>query len=489
MKKILFKILSILIIVFCIYSFIFTTPIFTNDELWNFQNLFKFHNGYVLYEDINAITPPIFYYLGYIVLSIFSFTIVGFRVYNLITYGAFIFTIAKIFKALKVSDKLIPVYLSIILLFLTQNIIAGANYTVLAVLFFMIGMYLYISKKSNNWLQGLLIFLCIFTKQNVGFFYTLTVLIYELIINKKFDFKYIKNQFIKFFTFLVPTSAIFLHLYLSGSLKGFFNYCIGSLFEFGNSNFVFTVPPYLLIIVFINILLYILTRVLKCKFENSIDNDFFKNTTTLFVFLLGVIPITYPILNSTHFLYVIPFALIMIFYFLDALMLKELFDGENLKYIINLIVFAIILLITIRNFTILIINKENYHYYNDTSSPYNLLYIENNLYLKNEEIKKFIIEQENLGNRVKILSYEAALPMIELKNSNGKYDMFLSGNLGYDGINKSINEIENCKNTIYLIVTNEEDMFYQEPLSVRNYIIENLNYIGTICNYSIYSTN
>ena len=224
MKKILFKILSILIIVFCIYSFIFTTPIFTNDELWNFQNLFKFHNGYVLYEDINAITPPIFYYLGYIVLSIFSFTIIGFRVYNLITYGAFIFTIVKIFKALKVSDKLIPVYLSIILLFLTQNIIAGANYTVLAVLFFMIGMYLYISKKSNNWLQGLLIFLCIFTKQNVGFFYTLTVLIYELIINKKFDFKYIKNQFIKFFTFLVPASAIFLHLYLSGSLKGFFNF-------------------------------------------------------------------------------------------------------------------------------------------------------------------------------------------------------------------------------------------------------------------------
>ncbi len=489
MKKILFKILPILIIILCIYSFIFATPIFTNDELWNFQNLFKLYNGYTLYEDINAITPPIFFYLGYIILSIFSFTIVGFRVYNLLIYSALIFTIIKIFKVLKVSNKLIPLYLIIIILFLTQNIIAGANYTILAVLFLMIGMYLYISKKSNNFLQGLLIFLCIFTKQNVGFFYTLTILIYELIDNKKFDFTYIKNQFIKFFIFLVPTIIIFLHLYFSGSLKGFFSYCIGSLFEFGNSNFVFTVPPNLLIIIFTGILIYILVRMLRKNIENNIDKDFFKNITTLFIFLIGAIPITYPILNSTHFLYLIPFSLIILFYFLDTLMFKELFDNKNLKYIINLIVYSIILLIAIRNFTILVINKETYHYYDDNSSPYCFLYIQDELYLKNEEIKKFILDQENVGNSVKILSYDAALPMVELRHSNGKYDMFLSGNLGYNGINTSINEIKQSKNTIYLIMTNEKDIFYQEPLSVRNYIIQNLNCIGTICNYSIYKTD
>lgn len=486
MKKILFKILSISIIALCIYSFIFTTPIFTNDELWNFQQIFKLHNGYILYKDINAITPPIFYYLGYIVLSIFSFTIVGFRIYNLLIYLAFILTIVKIFKKLNVCTALIPIYLSLILLFLTQNIIAGSNYTSLAVLFFMIGMYLYIARKSNNILQGLLIFLCIFTKQNIGLFYALTIIIYELVNNKKFNMHYIKNQFIKFFIFLIPTLITFLHLYVSGNFNGFFNYCIGGLFEFGNSNFVFTVPPYLIMIIFTSIIVYALTRILKSKNINFIDNIFFDNINILFIFLIGILPLTYPILNSTHFLYVIPFALILLFYFLDTLILKELFSNESSKKII-VIFYLILLIITIRNFSILAINKNNYHYYNDTSSPYRFLYIENDLYLQNEEIKKFILEQENIGNSVKILSYGAALPMIELRKSNGKYDMFLSGNLGYNGINVSINEIKNSKNTIYLIMKNDEDTFYQEPFIVRNYIINNLNYLGTICNYSIYS--
>lgn len=488
MKKILFTILSILIIILCIYSFIFTTPIFTNDELWNFQQLFKLHNGYTLYEDINAITPPVFYYLGYIILSIFSFTIVGFRIYNLLIYLALIFTIIKIFKNLNVCTNLIPIYLALIILFLTQNIIAGANYTVLAILFFMIGMYLYIAKKSNNILQGLLIFLCIFTKQNIGLFYTLTILIYELISNKKFDTHYIKNQFIKFFIFLVPTSITFGYLYISGSFYGFFNYCMGGLFEFGNSNFVFTVPLYLLMIILISIIVYLLTRILKNRNLDTIDKKFFDNINILFIFLIGIIPVTYPIFNSTHFIYIIPFSLILIFYFLDTLILKELFNNENSKKFI-IIFNLLILIITIRNFSILDMNKENYYYYKDISTPYCFLYIQNRLYFQNEEIKDFILNQEKHGNSVKILSYDAALPMIELKKSNGKYDMFLSGNLGYDGITTSINEIKNSKNTIYLIMTNEKDTFYQEPLSVRNYIINNLNYKGTICHYSIYESN
>lgn len=485
MKKIFFKTLYLLIIILCIYSFIFTTPIFTNDELWNFQHLYKIHNGYTLYDDANAITPPVFYYLGYVILSVFSFTMVGFRIYNLLIYGTLLFTIAKIFKALNISKKLLPVYLSIILLFLTQNVIAGANYTVLAILFFMLGMYLYISKKSNNLLQGLLIFLCIFSKQNIGLLYTITVLIYELVDNKKLNLKYIKNQFIKFFIFLIPTVATILHLYFLGNLNEFLNYCIGSLFEFGNSNFIFTVPLYFLVIILASILIYILIKIQKSKFEKSVDNTFFGNMNILFIFLIGILPSTYPIFNSTHFIYIIPFALIIIFYFLDVIMFNELFD--NVK-ILNMIACLIILLITIRNFTILFINKGNYHYYNNLG-PYNFLYIDEKLYSKKEQLKEFILDQKELGNSVIILSYDAALTMIELKDSNGKYDMFLSGNLGYNGVENSINEIKESKDTLYLIVTNEEDLFYQEPLEVRNYILENLNFKGTISNYSIYSNN
>ncbi len=488
MKKILFKILSILTIILCIGSFIFTKPIFTNDELWNFQHLFKLHNGYILYEDINAITTPIFYYLGYIVLSIFSFTMVGFRIYNLLIYIALILTITQIFKKLNVCTKLIPAYISLIILLLVPNILAGANYTLLSVLFFTIGMYLYIAKKSNNIIQGLLIYFCIFTKQNVGLFYTLTVLIYELINNKKLDIQYIKNQFIKFFVFLFPSLATLLYLYITGSFNGFLNYCIGGLFEFGNYNFLFIVPFNYIIIVFTSIIIYLLAIILKHRNIKVNDANFYDNINILFIFTLGILPVTYPIFNSTHFLYVVPFSLILLFYFLDALLFKELFDINKLNNIIFLF-YLILLIITIRNFSELFINKNHYHFYNDTSTPYSFLYIDNELYLQNEQIKDFILKEEKLGKTVKILAYDAALPMIELKKSNGKYDLFFTGNLGYNGINTSIEEIAESKNTLYLIFVNEEKTFDQEPLKARNYITDNLNYKGKICNYSIYESN
>ncbi len=399
-----------------------------------------------------------------------------------------IFTIFKILKKLNISNNLIPIYLTFILLFLTQNIVAGANYTILAILFFMIGMYLYISKKSNNILQGLLIYLSIFTKQNIGIFYALCVLIYELINNKKLNFEYIKNQFIKFFVFLIPTSITLLHLYLVGNLNGFLNYCIGGMLEF-TSNLVFIVPAYLFIIVLIAIILFIIVKILKKQLENIIDEHFFDNMNILFIFLIGSLSVTYPIFNGSHILYVIPFALIIIFYFLDTLLFKELFNTINTKIIVNLISCLIILLICIRNFTILAINKENYHYYNDVSTPYCYLYIPKKLYIKFENVKNFILEEEKNGKSVKILAYDAALPMIELKKSNGKYDLFFAGNLGYNGINNSIEEIKNSKNTLYLLFTDESEIFDQEPLIVRNYIIENLNYKGTICHYSIYESN
>ena len=51
-------------------------------------------------------------------------------------------------------------------------------------IFILIGINLYITKKSTNLKQGILIFLIFFTKQNTGIFYALSILIYELLNNK-----------------------------------------------------------------------------------------------------------------------------------------------------------------------------------------------------------------------------------------------------------------------------------------------------------------
>ena len=89
-------------------------------------------------------------------------------------------------------------------------------------------------------------------------------------------------------------------------------------------------------------------------------------------------------------------------------------------------------------------------------------------------------------NSALIISSDSALTMISLNQNNGDFDLVFNGNLGYNGINSLINKIKNSENTEFLIYTNKEDMFWQEPLEIREYIIKNLTKIGEICNYSIY---
>lgn len=76
--------------------------------------------------------------------------------------------------------------------------------------------------------------------------------------------------------------------------------------------------------------------------------------------------------------------------------------------------------------------------------------------------------------------------MIELKQSHGVYDLLFNGNLGYNGKNKIKTDILNCENTEFLVVTNEDDLFIQEPPEIRKFILDNLEFKGYISNYSIY---
>ena len=61
------------------------------------------------------------------------------------------------------------------------------------------------------------------------------------------------------------------------------------------------------------------------------------------------------------------------------------------------------------------------------------------------------------------------------------------GNFGKNGESGVIENIKNLKSgTQILIFTSEEDMFWQESKTIRKYIIDNLNKIGELENYTIY---
>ena len=77
--------------------------------------------------------------------------------------------------------------------------------------------------------------------------------------------------------------------------------------------------------------------------------------------------------------------------------------------------------------------------------------------------------------------------MINLNKNNGIFDLAFLGNLGIEGENKLINEIEQLDNTLILIQKDEEKVFWQESKKVREYILKKYEKIGEIQEYSIYN--
>ena len=51
---------------FLVFAFIYLILVVSNDELWNFQNIYKMINGYTIYNDSNVIITPIFFYLNHV---------------------------------------------------------------------------------------------------------------------------------------------------------------------------------------------------------------------------------------------------------------------------------------------------------------------------------------------------------------------------------------------------------------------------------------
>lgn len=478
-------IITFLLIIISIMM-IFLVAITASDELWNFQNTYKMFNGLTIYNDSNVIVTPLFFYIGNMFFKIFSANILIFRIYNLIIYFLLFYTLFKILKNLKVCKNLNLLYIIITFLLMFQIIPAGANYNTLAILFSLIGINLYASKKSNNILQGFIAFLVFFTKQNIGIFYIISVLIYELYIDK-LSKKYIINQFKKLFIFLIPTSILLLKLYFDNNLFSFLNYCFGGLLEFGKSNITFYTSLYYLLIPITTIVLYIITMCFRNTLFKNFENDFFENLTLLFVFAITNTLIIFPIINTAHILFTFAFHLLFIFYYFDNLIFNDFFSSINYKVKINYFSISILIIVLLTILSNFMVDHKLSKFYKNSESPFNLIFIEKENIEKMEALEKYIQEKNDNNIDVIIVSYDSAFPMIELKQSHGAYDLLFNGNLGYKGKEKLKEDILSRENTEFLVVADKKDLFAQEPPEIREFIINNLDFKGTICNYSIYS--
>lgn len=449
------------------------------DDLWNFSNIYKMVNGFKIYRDINVIVTPLFFYLGEILFKILGSNFLTLKIYNILIFVILYILIYLILNEMKISRRNKIIYVILIYFLTYNNIIAGANYTMLAFVFFLLGVLLILKDRPSYW-QGIIIFLILMTKQNIGIYYFLAYIAYIILQNK--DIKMSLKIIIKPVLILLLISCIYIgYLLLDNNLYNFINMTILGITEFGSKNFAFDNAIFrfslVTIILLFSIWLYKYNLV-KLEKEDS------KKIKELLCFSVMCIPIAYPIINSYHtivasILPIITFIIICDKSFIEQITNKKIFITIKNVFIILFTVF-IGLFCALMSFSY--INKQiKYDYF----KVYYGAVITDELKENVNEIIKYIQDMEKGGKQVKIVSYYSNLYMNVLNRNNGIMDLPFYGNMGKDGENKLINKINKFKNTNVLILKDGEDLI-QESLKVRNYIKDNYEKIGEIEMFEIY---
>ncbi len=450
---------------------IFQIPLAAGDEIWNFQNIYKMVNGYQIYTDANVIITPIFFWIGFVLFKGFGANIFIFRLFDIFVYTIVAFLVYQILKQLKIEKTKAILYTLIFHYFSYDLVTGGASYNTLAVLFVLIGTYYSLKEMASNKfiiLNGILMYLIFFTKQNIGAYYVMATILVQIIIegkNKKVIFNILKQLGIAF-VLSMGTLGI---LYIQGIFWDFINIAFLGIREFGSQNSI--LDP----ICMAHMLICMITVISAIILRKHVTKEEGKNIKILLAIGIPMLLIIYPIVNVAHTMLAMEVLLILLLY-LTHLMLNQFLSQKIVKSVtiilsVSLIALCISPLSRILTYEWVI---KDYHH------PYYGLSVSTPMLEHIEKVNEYINNHEG---KVIMLSDKAAIYNIPEKRNNGKMDLVFLGNLGYHGEEKLIEEISHMKNTQILMY---EPLFWQESEKMLNYLKEHYEVVGKIESYDIY---
>lgn len=472
MKKIEKKeILLILGIAISASIMVFQIPLAAGDEIWNFQNIYKMVNGYQIYTDANVIITPIFFWIGFWLFKIFGANILIFRIFDILVYTILVFCVYQILKRLNIEKTKAIIYTLIFHYFSYELVTGGASYNTLAVLFVLIGTYFSLKEMTSNQfciLNGILMYVIFFTKQNIGAYYVLASIIIQIIINgknRKTIFNITKQLAIAF-VLSMGTLGI---LYAQGVFWDFINIAFLGIREFGVKNSI--IDP----ICIAHMLICMITIICAVILRKHVSKEENKNIKILLGMGIPMLLISYPIVNIAHTMLAMAILLILLLY-MTHLMIRQFLSDKMVKGVTIILIISLIALCISPLSRIL-----KYEWaVKDYKHPYYGLSVSTQMLEHIEKVNEYINTHEG---KVIMLSDKAAIYNIPEKRNNGKMDLVFLGNLGYKGEEKLIEEVSNMKNTQILMY---EPLFWQESEKLLNYLKEHYEVVGKIESYDIY---
>lgn len=399
------------------------------DEVWSYGFSNNLYKGLVPYKDFNMVITLFQPFLYSLPMYLFGNSLL---VYHL--FHTFIITMFFI-----ITYKLIDKKVFIILpFFIFPMNISFPNYNFLLLFLFVLVIYLEKNSRSD-YLIGFILGLLFLTKQSVGLSLFLVT------------FYYIKSRkFLKRLVgFIGPILIFLIYLFISNSLFSFIDLCILGLFDFsGNSKFN-------ICFIFTIILLFILILYLKRDYKNIY----------IYYFIM-FISIVIPLFDYYHFM----------FFFISFLIFFLMNSNIKIKYSYIGIIISIMLFINC-----LFDNHININNYPNKINHFEYRYLDKN-YIKYTNDTLDLMEKYN--NKVIFVGIEGYYFKIIKDIPIKYYDLVNTGNYGYNGSLKLLNNIKELDDYVFFI--DKDNLGNQTDKKLINYVLDDCLLIEEGKYYSVY---
>ena len=413
-RKFIVELLIVFIIILSYNIFFYSTY----DYIIDFTHVYSIANGLKIYKDFNIVIGPIYPSL----ISLFMILLgKNFLTFNIINSLFVVF----IYFLIKTNNKNTS---SLLIIIIFHNLLIS-KYNTFTLLLFYIIYFLELKKyKYKDYLIGFTIAITIFTKINIGLFLIIpSILLY---------YKEPKIIFKRLITIITTSLLILLILFANGLLPDFLNYTVYGLFDFLNHS---TSAKDILFIPMVIILLIAIFYTIRDYHQNK-----------MLSYMLSYLIMAFPIFDYHHTI----LAIIPIFiYFID----KKNYSLKNRK--IMLFITCIFYIGTIfYNFKTNPITKIDCQ--NKYCSMNNIL---NNTFDKIHQIN-LVLQEQYHDYQIFYFNDYAYLYKLDLHQNINKYDYIWRGNMGYDGENKYIEEVDKyCKNNKCLFIIDENNIINYDP--------------------------
>ena len=522
-------VLNIVIFIFLLiinFIFIMSKSINNLDEIWNYNMANQIARGLIPYKDISMVMTPFSQFLMAMFLlffnSVFTFRIIGTILATFITAVA-----CDIVK--KITQSRVVAFIFILITELLLYQLFTYDYNFLCVLLGEIALDLEISKYLKRRISfedminygsiyrkaekktfserhkyinydiaiGIITALTILTKQTVGIFMAIVVLLIpilerkfvttkkdkkqnvsedELYINASENNEYKikkKNAIIaRIISIICPCLLFAIYLLITHSMNDFISYTVLGIKEFSNS-----ISYWHLIEEGGSVLISILAVVLPAYM----------------FFLLYSIPtlvLIYPIADKMHFLLGV-YILLISLPFTIKFSARDLLSNINQAKVdtfytgIAITLFMVLIVLLGKNvgesFSTLYSHKGK----SSDLKHFEHLYLEDYLNKRVKETNEKINELRTTGAEVYVLDSESALYNIVKDEYYKDYDMFNRGNFGEDGEQRIMHNIQNSHNTYYFVRNAEFGLNWQTPRAIVDEI-RKYNKKGSVGLFEIY---